>query len=251
MIQERKTVPPLERIFFDKLLFRDPDAHTEYIIPNHVNAFLEFPNHMTVLVAGPKDNLQVKGIYGNFFSFNELAPAGTKFSIVEYGNMVRTNVEDKQIILPVQKRHYDTLVYGIFHAIGRLHFHEDPEKHQKSLEAHKLVHSQIIRLQAPGKFEMSPKLMDRSQETEAWKVVCQEEREVSKYALGLIAGLEEKGYNPIPQIQTEKQLKRLVNTTNLQRTLDQFTFDPRKTERFIGIRMALTGQEIATALHIG
>jgi hypothetical protein len=237
---------------FRRILFpKNPDLYTEYKIPEKVHDVLNYDNHLPILINGPRDNLQVRGIYNDrFINFNELAPPKTRFSISEFENMVRTEVDSQAIIIPARKKYRDALVFGLFHAIGRLQIHEDPDWHKRSMKAHQLLRNATLTLRSDGKVKFPRSLIDRAQELEAWKVVCQEEKTVSTNALQLIAGLIEGGFNPIPQIQNKRQLEQLVNSHHLLRTLRQIKIDPQLTEKQIGKRMTLLIQEISEILHV-
>jgi len=232
----------------------DPYGTATYTVPDELNTTLRYNDghhypHMPVSLYGPKDNLQVLGEYGNGFSFNELAPANTMFGISVFADMVQVNVERHEVIIPARERYRDALVFGLFHAIGRLHVHEDAQWHEKSGQVHHLLNGAIAHLQACGKVELPRSLMERKKEIEAWKIVCEEERQVSVRALELIAELLEKGFNPIVHIETVPQLVEMVNSNHLLRTLRQDEINPRRTGEQIGIPMTLSTEEIRAILQ--
>ncbi len=249
MIKEIRTGSVLGS-FLTRVLFRDPDLNMKYEVPEQVNHFLQYKNHLPISITGPRDDLRVRGIYNHGFSFNDLAPPETRFAVSEFQDMVRADVENHQIIIPARKRCRDALVFGLFHAVGRLKVHEDLTWHEKSLQAHQLLNDSIAHLRAYGKVELPKSLTDKEHAIAAWRVVCQEEQMVSTTALQLIADLVAKGFDPIPQVRNVDQLAQLVNSHHLLRTNRQNEIDSRWTEKQIGITMTLTKQQIAEVLHV-
>ncbi len=247
MIAEVKRGDIINNVF--SFFFRNKDLYTDYIIPPVLDYKMPLKSQSALTLQGPKDDLKVQlEASGKQIWLNTLAPKDTRFAVSGYtpSSMVLTNVDEKKITIPAGKNHRGILPYAVLHAIGRLEVHEeDQEWDSKTREAHLLLNARISHLRAFGKVILPKDSEEQDKELKAWQIVAAEERVASERAVSKLKYLLQNGVNPFPNIKSCEELtNRIVNGSELLRTMQQIVTDPKRTGKQIGIPMTLTPDRV-------
>ncbi len=253
MIAEFRDGNPLTRALW-KVVGGGTDSLTIFEVPDTLDFRMPIYGDISLNLKGSKDDLNViLESHGRELSVNGLAPQNTRFAVeaggLQYGRM-KTDVDTKTIIIPAGHDHRLAVPYGILHGIGRLEVLSDEKRNRNSIQAHKIVYSSVMQLQAYGRATLSEETSIRNTEMLAWKIVAQEELDTSEYALRVLQSLLSTKHDPIPGISGLETLTKLVNSPDILRTRLQKIVDPNNVGRYIRIPMTLTEEQVGQLVHV-